>query len=341
MKKILLIGPLPNKYDSSKTGGITILFELFLEELQNKNIQFDVIDTLKENNGGGLKTLIKTWLNLILNINKYEYVSLHSTKGSFITVAPLLVFLSKLFSKKSSIRVFAGSFSDTYHHAGIVKKFMIRSVLRNVDTVFFELKSFVTEFKCFNPNIFWFPNVRKNTLTKKKERIYNKRFVYIGSINEEKGIDDICAIVNKLDNDITFDLYGPILEEKYTLDYFTQKGVSYKGALRSEEVQGVMDQYDILVLPSYREGYPGVIIEAFLLGLPVITTKLSGIMEICIDGKNALLIEAGDKEGLLKAISHMTQDKYTILARNASASFDDFDSEKQTDLFLKRIEFTN
>ena len=49
MSKLLLIGSLANKKNSSKTGGTLVLFEILLQELRAQNIDFDVIDSLKDN----------------------------------------------------------------------------------------------------------------------------------------------------------------------------------------------------------------------------------------------------------------------------------------------------
>jgi len=341
MKKLLLIGSLTNKHDKTKVGGVTILFELLLDELRKKSIQFGVVDTLVENNGGRLKTFFLSAYKIIRDMHKYEYISLQGTRNSFLFLGPLVVILNKLYDRKISVRLFAGDFAENYKKANIIEKLITRFVLRNMNTVFFELKSIVNEFKRYNPNTYWFPNVRSHDIQKDIQRRYHKRFVYIGTINEEKGIDDICAVANKIDKDIVFDMYGPIIEEKYAPDYFLQYGINYKGVLDPEKVEEAMAQYDVLVIPSYREGYPGVIIEAFALGMPVIATKLPGIMEMCENGKNAILIEAGNQNELLKAIHHFDTENYLSFHKNAQASFGNFDSQKQTEIFLERIGVIN
>ena len=98
-----------------------------------------------------------------------------------------------------------------------------------------------------------------------------------------------------------------------------------------------MDNYDVLILPSHREGYPGVIIEAFALGMPVIATKLPGIMEMCENNKNALLIDIKNSQQLVQAIHSIDNEKYQVLHSHAQKSFENFNSFYQTDLFLKRI----
>ena len=339
MPKILLIGPRQNKYDLSDTGGITVLFELLISEFKKKNISFQIIDTLVANNGGKLKTLFFTYYQILKKIRKVEHLSLHGAENSFLLIAPILLILAKIYNKTVSIRLFAGDFGDKYKQANPIKKYMTRLILKHADTLFFELKHLVTEFKQYNPNTYWFPNVRDEEIQQIKDRSFQKKFVYIGSINKEKGIDELCAAIKKLDKEITVDLYGPIKykSEKYSLEYFQKLGINYKGALKTDEVQKVMDLYDILILPSHREGYPGVIIEAYALSMPVIATKLAGILEICEHNKNALLVDVKNTQQLIEAIKSLDNAKYHILQKNAQKMFKHFNSRIQTELFLKRI----
>lgn len=337
MKKLLLIGPRSNKSDFKDTGGVTVLFELLISELEQKNIDFTVIDTLKANYSNLIYMFFSVIFQLFKQVSKHEHVSLHSTKNSFILFGPFVIIISKLFSKKISIRKFAGELENVYRNGNSLKKFLIRFVLKNSNHVFFETKYLVKYFKPYNINTFWFPNVRNASIVKKNIRSYHKRFIYIGSINKEKGIDDISKIYKDLGESIIFDLYGPIKENNYSMDKFKALGVNYKGVLEANKVLEIMNQYDVLVLPSYKEGYPGVIIEAFALGMPVIATKLQGIMEICENGVNSILIDAGDTDQLFQAITDITQDSYQEMHQNALSSFDSFDSEKQTQLFLNQI----
>ncbi len=339
MSKILLIGPKQNRYNKNDTGGITILFELLISELIQKKIDFSTIDTLKANYNNNIFMFPKIILALIKNIRKHEHISLHATMNSFLVLSPIIIILAKIFSKKTSLRKFAGSLDKVYNNSNFFKKFVIRTIIKHTDTVFFETKYLVNTFKKYNKNTFWFPNVRDANIQIKKVRKFKKRFVYIGSINEEKGIDELCEVIRKLDKSYTCDLYGPIkyTNEKYSIEYFKKIGVNYKGPLNSNDVLKVMDRYDVLVLPSHREGYPGIIIEAFALGIPVIATKLQGIMEMCTDNKNALLVDVKKTQQLLEAIKSIDNTKYDHLHKEAVKTFSNFNSNIQTDLFLEHI----
>jgi glycosyltransferase involved in cell wall biosynthesis len=339
LTKLLLIGPLENKKDSSKSGGTVVLFELFLHELQEKKIEFDTIDTLKENYPNPFFAFVSIVFKLTRLVKKHEYISLHATANSLVVIGPVVIILSKIFNKKTSIRKFAGNFHEVYQASNIFRKKLIEFVLKNSTINFFETKYLVDYFRQYNKNTFWFPNVRRQYIIPDLPRNFLKRFVYVGTINEEKGIDEIITVSSRLSDEYTLDLYGPILESKYSKELFRKQKVNYLGSLSPADMLKVLNTYDVLVLPSYREGYPGVIIEAFSLGIPVVTTRLEGIAEMVEDYKNGLLIDAGNSEQLFNAIKSFETIDYAQLSYNALKSFKHFDSTVQTNLFLERLGF--
>lgn len=337
MQKLLLLGSLTNKKDPSKIGGVTVLFELLLDELRNRDIEFDVIDTLKDNYSSSVSAYFSIVFKLLKNIHKYDHVSLQASTNSLILIGPILVPLAKILNKRISMRKFAGDFKEFHLKSRGIKRYIIEYLLENFDVNFFETKYLVKYFKPFNENTYWFPNVRQRVLIPKLPREYTKKFIYIGTVNPEKGIDEICNVVEDLDDSFIVDIYGPIYDDKYSIEYFEKRNISYKGALKHEDVIPTLNKYDVLVLPSYREGYPGILIEAFSLGIPIIATRLDGIMEMITNNKNGLLIDVGSSSQLMNAIKSIDEDCYVKYSSEAFKSFENFDSKIQTDKFLHYI----
>lgn len=337
MKKLLLIGPLTNKRDRTKTGGVTVLFELLLSELSSRNIEFDVIDTYKENYFNVFVAYLVIVIKLITKMPKYDHISLQATANSYIMIGPIMIFMAKLLNKKTSVRKFAGNFNEIHAQSNYMKKCVIEYVLKNSDCNFFETKYLVEYFEKYNVNTYWFPNVRKMIIEPMLPRAYKKRFVFIGTICEEKGIDELCHSIQKLPKDYVIDIYGPIRDKKYSQNYFKEMGINYKGALRAEDAIGTLNKYDVLILPSHREGYPGIIIEAFSLGIPVVATKLAGIQEMIEHNVNGLLIDVNNSIQLQNAVLSINKNNYLRLSEEAFKSFDNFNSDLQTNIFLKII----
>jgi glycosyltransferase involved in cell wall biosynthesis len=99
---------------------------------------------------------------------------------------------------------------------------------------------------------------------------------------------------------IIIDFYGPIKKEEE--DYF--KGelkkynfVSYKWILEPDQIHSTLENYDLLILPSRysEEGFPGTIIDAYISGIPVITSNWRFLSE-SVDDKLSGFIFDLDKE---------------------------------------------
>ena len=74
------------------------------------------------------------------------------------------------------------------------------------------------------------------------------------------------------------------------------------------DVRPWMAAADALVFPSYREGFPNVVLEAGAMGLPSIVTDINGSREIISDGMNGLVVPPHDAEALYRAMMRMATD---------------------------------
>ena len=83
------------------------------------------------------------------------------------------------------------------------------------------------------------------------------------------------------------------------------EGIEAVGSQR--EVRPFYAAADALVFPSYREGFPNVVIEAGAMGLPSIVTDINGAREIIIDGQNGVIVPPQDEEELYRAMKDFVE----------------------------------
>lgn len=324
---MLLIGR-RKPYKGNDFGGVVILYELFLKYFEDNGITYKDIDLNWRNYPNKAVFLLTIYGVLFKEVlfSEHQRISFHGTTTDFTYYAPLVVFFTKIMGKRITLRKFGGNFDQYYEGLNIFTKSLVTYALKNADTVFYETKYLVNRFKQFNQNSVWFPNIRKST-TKKTSKNYKRKVVFLGHVRKEKGIRELVEASNNLNGSYDIDIYGPIVHHELKR-LIKESGVSYKGVLQPDHVVDTLASYDVLILPSYREGYPGVIIEALSVGMPVIATDLPSINEMVEDGKNGFLVEPQNPKIIEKKILKFDQELYEKMRAEALRSFVNFDQEK-------------
>ncbi|MGR1580879.1 glycosyltransferase [Thalassobius sp. S69A] len=88
--------------------------------------------------------------------------------------------------------------------------------------------------------------------------------------------------------------------------------VSFVGYKSQEEVAAALALHDLLVLPSFAEGVPVVLMEAMAATLPVVTTRIAGVPELVEDGVSGLLVPPGDAAALQAALARVLSDPEAV-----------------------------
>lgn len=153
------------------------------------------------------------------------------------------------------------------------------------------------------------------------------RFVCVGRLCEQKGqltLVEAAARVKARGRDFHLTLVG---DGEMRADIETEIArlglnahVALAGWRTPAQVRAEIEASRAFVLPSYAEGLPVSIMEAMLLGRPVISTYVAGIPELVVPGENGWLAPAGDAEALADAIeAAIAAPTQTIRAMGAAA----------------------
>jgi len=149
-------------------------------------------------------------------------------------------------------------------------------------------------------------------------------FIFVGRLVGDKGINELVQVFSKLKTPNTKLLFVGSLETE--LDPLLQETLEEMN--RNSNIISVGFQKDVrpyfavanaLVFPSYREGFPNVVMQAGAMELPSIVSDINGCNEIVIEGQNGIIIPVKNSDALLQAMQNMMNNKgyYEKLKENA------------------------
>jgi len=116
--------------------------------------------------------------------------------------------------------------------------------------------------------------------------------------------------------------------------------VTFHGKIEHSKIQDYYDQYDIYINASNVDNLPGVIIEAFASGLPVVSTKAGGIPYMVEEGVTGLLVDIGDSEALGEKVIGLIKEPELalMLANNAKIECQKYSWENVKTVLIPLLE---
>ena len=154
-------------------------------------------------------------------------------------------------------------------------------------------------------------------------------FVFVGRIVSDKGINELIKAFSELQTvenkpaGIKLLLVGGLENDLDPLNSETLAEINQNKDIISvgfqQDVRSFFAIADALVFPSYREGFPNVVMQAGAMGLPSIVSDINGCNEIIIEGENGLIIPPKNVEKLKEKMLTLAKDKnlYTKLKGNS------------------------
>jgi glycosyltransferase involved in cell wall biosynthesis len=169
-----------------------------------------------------------------------------------------------------------------------------------------------------------------------------KDFVYgfVGRITKDKGINEILQAFLILDDNSKLFITGD-MEGEDTLNVELLRKARENPNIQFHESVIDIERYyaaiDVLLLPSYREGFGNVIIEAGAVGTPAIVSDIPGPTDAIIKDETALVVEAKDVLQLQRAMEKMQAGSYVDMGVKAHKYVSEyFDSNKLNEYILKK-----
>ncbi|MGM9803091.1 MAG: glycosyltransferase family 4 protein [Muribaculaceae bacterium] len=168
------------------------------------------------------------------------------------------------------------------------------------------------------------PEVLQSAKPIKRPGVFS--FVFVGRVVRDKGINELVqaflrlheqmpatrlVLVGRYEDDL-----DPILPE-------TRYEIEHNDAIESvgnqADVRPWLAACDALVFPSYREGFPNVVLEAGAMGLPSVVTDINGSREIIVEGTNGVIVPPHDADALYAAMLRFAQSPAEVAQMAANA----------------------
>ncbi|WP_203339115.1 glycosyltransferase family 4 protein [Planococcus beijingensis] len=335
--KVLMAAP----YDAKgrfKGGIMYVANSIYLELEKQKNKEIEIVkfetcriersnSSTSKINTENIKNFQRLRKDLITEINnsKAEVLYYHSSIRLALFKDILALRRAKVKTNiKTILHIHFAEYEKIMFSNETLNKIIIDMLNKYVDKVVFLSKTTAKEFvekglvKKKVKVIYNFHNLNYSTEqinqkvieTKEKEKL---DLIFMGSIDERKGIFDILKSIEKINGSINLHVCGSfndknaekqfnIFKEKYT------DKVKFYGYINETKKKELLYKSDVLILPSYSEGLPIVIMEAFGAACSIITTNVGAIPEI-FDEKCGYIVEPGNIKKIQSTIKELVDNR--------------------------------
>lgn len=299
MTKVLVVAT------SRKTrGGITSVVKAHERGEQWKRFHCRWLETHRD--GGKLQKilyLLRSFFLYLFLLPQYDIIHIHTSEPPSALRKCVFMALAKLFRKRTIVHFHAFSPDTTVRGK---YQWVYRYLFGNADVliVLSEMwKGYVNECFDLGDKVRVVYNPCMSEISDKK---YDKKkhILYAGTVNQRKGYADMIRAFALIADDfkdwsIVFAGNGEIEQgEKLAKDLGIERQVGFLGWVSGDDKDKAFKEATVFCLPSYAEGFPMAVLDAWAYGLPVITTPVGGIPDIAVDGENMLLFNPGDTEML-------------------------------------------
>jgi len=278
-------------------------------------------------------------------IRQQKPVLVHAFNPKPIFIVGIVSYLVKIKLFCVSVTGLGALGSNSLYSKAI--EIVYKLALRNADVVFVENthdlnflihNKIVVAEKCrvqiaSGVNVHEYENIRKETSNQSIIFSFASRLVW------NKGIKELFEVAKMMKTQhgdrVRFLIAGDLeidhpngVQEDYIQQAVDSGYIEYVGRLSAKDIPQFLKNCDVVVLPSYREGFSKFLMEGAAAGKALITTEVPGCMEIVREGVNGLLVKPGNIDSLFNACNHFMY-RNDLIAKYGHASqriaIDEFD----------------
>tara|TARA_Y100000588_G_C14221962_1_gene911411 strand:+ start:218 stop:1279 length:1062 start_codon:yes stop_codon:yes gene_type:complete len=307
-KEVVVSGSYPPPY-----GGIAYVVKSHMDSVLNKNFNLNLI---KKPNIANCNIMTKIYFLLYyyfkffnkIRETQAQITHIHSSSYGGFWRYSIAIFVSKLLNSKVVLHIHGARFDDFYTNSVFPIRYTIQQILNSVDRLIVltpEWSKFFEKFIKDKSIIKILPNgvdTGKYTTTHKESK--NKVLIHFGC-TARKGINEIVNSLPEIIDDNTRLILVDNVERQSIIDKIKEytDNVDYFVNVSENEKVKLLSSSDILILPTFAEGMPILILEAMSSGLAIVTTAVGGIPSVLRNRENCIFAEPGNSESLQSSIS--------------------------------------
>jgi len=178
----------------------------------------------------------------------------------------------------------------------------------------------------------------------KKENFQGNKICYLGRMEKTKNPEDVLKTLKILKEripnlELNF-VGGGSENERLINEYGNIKNVKFNGFVSESDKYKILRDSDLLIVPSIREGWGQIVIQANMVATPVVGYRVQGIKDSVVHGETGILVEPNSIKELSEAIYNLLNDKsklkeFSEKALNRAKEFSWNNSAKSMNTTLK------
>jgi glycosyltransferase involved in cell wall biosynthesis len=232
--------------------------------------------------------------------SKVDLVHAHMSYNASFWRKYIFFLLCRAFTVPFICHLHGSEFKGYVKRSGRIRSSRLKHLARGADTFLVlsrSWKEYVDE--CFGINSVILPNYIDLADKHKNKNLDGEGdIIFVGAFIERKGVLDLIKAFYQANLNCNLRLCGsgPLLEEAKALvqEYQINSKVIFHGWVSGDEKYNIFSKSSVFVLPTYNEGLPLTILEAFATRTFVISTPVGAIPEVVIENKSGLLFPAGN-----------------------------------------------
>jgi glycosyltransferase involved in cell wall biosynthesis len=222
---------------------------------------------------------------------------------------------------------------------------LAKTIMRLADAIQTDgLATFRELQKRFGEKVFLKPIIPSNINDFKAEKILHEDFniLFVGRLVEQKNLPMLLNVIEKIKSPAKWTIIGNG-KLKFWLEEEAKrrnlKNIILIPEVSRPEIIEYYQRADLLVLTSYFEGFAKVFMEAAAMGLPIITTQVSGADDVIEDGKSGFIVEQNDVDKMAERIDLLYKNSHDceLFSQRIKDNFWNKFSENSTMEVQKRI----